>query len=245
MIYTIPDNISSITDDDIIDMSVHNFGVDVEDPIKSAFIFIRNTELKAKFDFSNCTYDQKCKYLMMFMFGSFDIHMQDLTDTWMAILLSKKYDQDVFPCLFTHDEINKFVSENSEVLSEVYQLVISLPVFALWEYDNNCKNRYNSPVHFDLTKYEHTDYNKINLHNFTSLTFNQDFVRLGARDNDDIQPKFYESYLVGYQFMNWREINDNLPYLKLLNIIYSDDAHREAFINSLSSLGNKEDESNE
>lgn len=226
MIYTLPFDVNLLQEDDIIDMSTSSFK---SDHVRSSFIFIRNTDIKSrkiKYDFSKCSYEEKCEFLILFMFGSFDVDIPILTNTWIEILLSKKCDQIVLPCLFDKNEINQFTSDNSEKIFEIYQLIISLPIFALYSYANMTKRK---DLYDDLQSYEKTDYNKINLHNFASLTSNPDFTQM-IEPTENIKPRYYSEYFMGHHYMNRKIINDNLPYMNILSLVLSSDRQRQSFL---------------
>lgn len=224
MIYTLPIDITILGEKDIIDMSAPTFN---QNPLRSSFIFIRNTDLKANFDFSKCTYEQKCEYLNLFMFDSFNVDIPILTNTWLEILLSKKCDQIVLPCLFNEEEIKRFVTENKDRITEVYQLIISLPLFALMNF-TKMKNSNNVNFQFNLELYEEAECN-INLYNFASMTYNPDFIQM-IEPIEGLKPKFYPEYLMSHNFSIKKVINDNLPYMKMLSLVMSSEKSRQLFV---------------
>lgn len=239
MIYTLPVDPSTLTEDDVIDMSQSGFD---SDPIRSSFIFIRNTELTTNYDFSKCSYEQKSEYLDLYMFGSFDVNIQLLTNTWIEILMSKKCDNPVLPIIFTADEVKRFASEHQESLSEIYNLIISLPMFALVRLADVPGHE---EIADDIKTYKFTDYDRINLHNFALMTYNPDFNQM-IEPIDGMKPLYYNEYMAKYHWRNRSIINNNLPYSSLLMLMLGSKEQMKSFMRyfkeNTSSKEGKEDE---
>ena len=85
--YGLPIQVDYLTNSDIvIDMNNLTFPVDESAQERSALLFIRNTNLTATFDFSNCSYERKEIFLMSYMTGTIQVYIPELIHTWVSII---------------------------------------------------------------------------------------------------------------------------------------------------------------
>jgi hypothetical protein len=210
--YTLPKDLDQIDPsykNATIDMSTLSFAVPKEQQKRSAFIFLRNTGIQATLDFSNCDYSDKEEFLLFFLMENIEINAPMLASTWIEILLVKFGGDLIHPSILTQEEIALFVERNEVFIDEIYQFINSLPLYAMYLYNQNNKEN-------DLTAYKETDYKKIKLINFHKLTEFNDFILL-YQITKEIEPLFYKK-LFGGENAYLSKIIDSLPFLLLLDI---------------------------
>ena len=108
---------------------------------------------------------------------------------------------------------------------EIRKLMMSLPLFALTVHANSLIKHH---VIIDLSMYETTSYDRINLHNFASLTYDPDFVQM-IEPIEGVTPKIYREYMMPHNMTSMNIINNNLPYMQLISLIVSPERSKESF----------------
>lgn len=219
--YSLPLDIQSMkdinSDTDRIDMSDIHFKGDSKKQKRSAFLFIRNTNLSAQLDFSNCSYEDKEEYLMLFMSENIEVRCDILASTWMEILMRNHSDDVsiILPCMLTHDEIGQFIKTNKDFIGEVMNLIYSLPVYAIQVYWYMSKDNTGA---FDTSKFPKSDYNGICAGNFCQLIKFDDFMMI-ITPPEDFVPTYYSKYFNLRDNLTMATILEDLPYLNLINIM--------------------------
>lgn len=210
----IPVDIISNQNDFIIDMSKPNFPSRPELQVNSSIIFIRNTNLKAKLDFSGCSYETKAEYLLIYMTKHYRLSILELTTTWVKIIGMKYGDVDCMSIL-TDEEIERFINENAKLVDELRSISASIPLCAIvYYYKTN---------HIELDdEIEKSDYCGINGWNFFNLLDISNFINL-VQIMDDIPPKFYTHYFVMDNVL-MNKIYERFPYLALLEAVFNPEA---------------------
>ena len=129
----------------------------VDNQINVAMIFLRNTDFNVELDFSQCSYEMKSQYLLSYLTDAVEYKIDSLIQSWLAsvcvslgIVLKDKG-------IFNEDELLKFTKDNIELVGQLLQFLISLPVYAVvrFKYENikfNCKD---IPTVFEPMNYIH------------------------------------------------------------------------------------------
>ena len=139
---TIPNdqNVLSTTDELVIDMSDLRFNCDTDKKKFYAFIYIRNTGLKAQLNFEKCSFEDKEEYLMMFMKSNIEIKCPILASTWIEIISFD--DSEIYlPSILDSNEIRKFINNNREFVNNIHQFINSLPIYAIYKFKKNRRSR--------------------------------------------------------------------------------------------------------
>lgn len=212
--YTLPIELGefkSINNDAVVDMSVLNFPTSPKIQKRSSLIFIRNTNLKAHFNFNNCSYEDKEEFLLIYMKGNIDVEIPEILTTWIKIL-GKPYVNTEIHSFMTDDEIDRFCASNSEFVFEMRRLSISIPLCSIDYYNRRKGNIYenNMPV---------TKYNGIYMINYIRLLDYDEFIWLIQYIND-IEPVFYDFYFNQYNPF-FDKIIKKFPYLNMINVMLS------------------------
>lgn len=225
-IKTLPIPVELISDhnDFIVDMSKPNFPTKPELQINSSIIFIRNTTLRAKLDFSKCSYKDKAEYLLTYMTKHYRLSVKELTTTWVKII-GMKYGEIDCESILTNDEIAMFVADHSELVNEMRTISASIPLCAIRHYCG--KNQIN----IDESDVETSDYCGVNGWNFFNMLDVDNFINL-VQIMDDVTPKYYTHYFV-MDNMLMNKIYQRFPYLALLDIFMNPEAG-DMLINAIS-----------
>lgn len=230
--YSLPLDIPSMKsmnkETDCVDMSDLKFKGDKTKQKRSAFLFMRNTNLDANLDFSKCSYEDKEEFLLMFMHGDIEVSCKILASTWMEILTHDCSDEVILPCILTEEEIHRFIENNSDSISEVMKLSYSLPVYSIYLYWFMSREReeLKGLETFNVSEFPRCDYDGINPGNFCQLTYFDDFMMI-INPPEGFVPMYYTKYF-NYDNMVMSVIIDTLPYLNLINIIMGgNEAHAE------------------
>lgn len=117
----------------IVDMSSMNFPVPPEEQIRTTFIFLRNTGFdNIELDFSNCSYENKEKFLIQYIHDSIIIKYNEFVNTWRDILLLTVDGKCPLLGMLSIQEIQKFIERNLNVVIELLNFCISLPIYSLF-----------------------------------------------------------------------------------------------------------------
>ena len=124
-------DIDHIGEEVTVDMSSLNFDVPAEQQKKASFIYLRNVGVKLELDFSKCSYEDKRDFLLLYLQEDIDVDADILSTTWIDILLAKDGGGEALPSILTLAEIQTFMQENKDFISEIYRLINSLPIFSM------------------------------------------------------------------------------------------------------------------
>lgn len=238
--YVLPINMDDVKDDNdiIIDMSKTNFPIDKDKQKISCFLFIRNTGLTAKYDFSDCDYKDKEEFLIQFMFHrNINVGIKELLDTWVCILTTGYTNIRHLSSILNEDEINLFIKNNIEYVHELYRFFVSIPLCSMSFYLKSAKM--DSAI--SMGDFQSSDYYGFNVYSLNQL-FNYNEIILLTQMIDNIAPVYYYKYF---------DIDDNrsslrdtlfnkFPYLNMMNLIMpGNNENIDAFKNELENLLNK------
>lgn len=233
---TIPYTLDTIKDleDITIDMSDLRFDCPEDKKKFYAFIFIRNTGIKANLNFDKCSFEDKEEYLKMFLTSNIELKCPILASTWIEILLfdnSELY----LPSIFNKDDINKFIERNKNLIDNIHQFINSLPIYSIYLFSKTC----NMDVGID--EIETTDNDDIKLINFYQLSEFKQFILL-LNPSYEHRPLFYTKIFDNknnlYDFMR---IMNNLPYMNLLNGMFANSECQTNLINGINNVFEKEE----
>lgn len=196
-----------------IDMSQLNFPTAPDIQKRSAFIFIRNTEISAKFNFSNCSYEDKAEYLLLFIKEDIRIRIHEIIKTWIKII-GWGYVDIPFESILSDDEIDRFCKENEELVFELRRFTVSIPLASMSYFfaksDIECTDDFGA-----------TDYHGFSIANYFQLTDYEIFKEL-VNIITGIDPIYYNEYFRrGAAYYN--DLIKRFPYLELMNIITNGD----------------------
>lgn len=238
--YSLPLDIQSMKsmdkEVDRIDMSDLRFKGDLSKQKRSAFLFLRNTNLDATLDFSKCSYEDKVEFLLMFMQGDIEVQCKTLASTWMEILMHECSDDIILSCILEHDEIHRFVESQKDFIKEIMNLVYSLPVYAIYLYWFMTKDKPEAPDSepFDTRGFPLCDYDGINPGNFCQLTQFDDFMMI-ISPPEGFVPMYYTKYF-NHDNLAMSITIDTLPYINLINIMMGDKEAHTDFANGISEM---------
>lgn len=236
---TIPTDLSSVEENEelTIDMSELNFDVDNSKKKFFSFIYIRNSGIKMKLDFSKCSYKDKEEFLILFMTSGIEVKSDILASTWLEILFNSY--QVTLDSILTTDEIRKFNIDHSEYISLIRQFINSIPLYAMYVFHEEGKEPMN------LDEFDRSDFNEISLCNFYQLTAFADFILLLEDVNTDNKAVFYEKIFDNPDDCFYLSIIiNNLPYLRFLDLLFETPDAQEAFIEVLNNVMKKEEINN-
>jgi len=227
--------VESITPENtIVDFSSLDFPCPADKQKRSAFLFLRNTNLKATFMFVGCTYEDKAEYMMMYYSGNIAVHIPELDLEWLFILLRRAYGYQ--PCkIFTEEEADRFISENKDFIDEVLRLIVSLPLCSI-QYFLSDKENISTDITMD--SFPKSDWDKLNLNNFIHLLDFEDILTL-INPVDGFQPTFYSNYFYTRGNPYIGKMIAGLPFLGLLNAMMYNPGD-QTFANQLNIILNKE-----
>lgn len=208
-----------------IDMSDLNFDVDSQDQKHAAFVFFRNSGLNQELDFSNCSYEDKDEYLMLFMQTNLDIHAPILASTWMEILSAKDGGGIYLPTILSADEIKQFREDHKLFLDEMYCIINSLPVYAMYTSDMNGKL-------FNVDEIPSSDFDGIKLANFSKLVDFDSFILL---IDGSTPSKFYRKLFLPKEFYI-NQIMSKLPYGNMLQMMFAAPEIQDEAIDAINDL---------
>ena len=192
----------------IVDMSNLNFiGIPEELQKKTSLVFLKNTGFDVTLDFSGCSYEDKAEYLKLYLTEDLSVCNHEFSSTWVKILNSclgigiEKYS------FLTDEEIKRFKDENIEFLTEIHQLVISLPLYAMYRF------LLNDEV-YNMSEFKKTDKNliKCNLH---KLIEHDEFLFLYGVPVD-IEPLFYTQIFT----VENNDLFDAIQKLPFMDVLY-------------------------
>lgn len=135
----------------IVDVSLSKFeNIDDDKQFKTFLIYLRNTNFSnIVLDFSSANYNTKSGILKEYMFGDIESNDKVLEYTAINILLRYKeiYVSDIIT-IFSDDEEKRFIDENIEQISRLYNFVSSTPIYLYSKHKG---------ILLDLSQFESTD----------------------------------------------------------------------------------------
>lgn len=201
---------SELSEPDIVlDMSKTNFPTDESKQLRGVFVFIRNTEIQAKFDFSNCDYTLKKRYLLTYMLERFDVIIPELATTWIAIVGRKYVKGLVDFSILTEEEVDKICDEESELVDNIRHIAASIPLCSIEFF---CKEN-----NIDAGEMVISDYKVINAFNFYQMLKYKSFINI-IKLIDDYDPIYYTNYFIPGS-ITYQAIVSQFPYLNILNFV--------------------------
>lgn len=197
-----------------IDMSNIDFpGVSDDEIYKITFIYLRNTGFTNIYlDFSKCDYERKSKFLKTYLENEIELDQFELINSYIVIL-NRMQNNDItdIDCILNSEEINKFIDEYKDTLNDILNLIMSLPIFALFYFSLNNKA-------YTLDDIEKETFNeKLNINNIYYLIEKPEIMTLYLEKNM-ISPKFYEN-LFKIENIRLFKIVEKLPFFPILNIL--------------------------
>lgn len=239
MLYYIPidpKKIKDITPEDSIDMHSFRFGsltgieyLTIIDPQLTALMFLRNTGIKAKLIFDDCTYEEKEAYLIAFMLTKrMSVTTPELSSTWAHILT----DDTKLISILTEDEVCLFKERNNDLISELYRFMVSIPLCAM---DIYSVTRHEDRI--DMNEFPVSNYNQFNHFALVQL-FDYRQMIIASQSIEGIEPVFYQNYFRSNQcdvypgFIG--DLINKFPHLQLINIIMNNDPElTDSFVNGV------------
>lgn len=191
----------------LIDMSRLEFDVPSDKQKRAAFIFLRNADIKAELDFTDCSYQDKKEFLLMYLQEDIEVDADILTSTWIEILSARDGGRVTLPSILDTDEVKLFVQENTEFIAEIYQLINSLPIYAMY-----CSPQNGSL--FTTNDFKKTKYDRIKLSNFYKLAYSDLFILFIDGSTESL---FYEKLFVKGEYYICKMM-EQLPYTGMLSM---------------------------
>lgn len=228
MKYILPiesNKIKTVSMEDSIDMSVLNFPENIFNKEKAALLFLRNTGIKTNFDFTDCTYEQKETYLMLFMTGRrVDVAMPILASTWVRILIHNKFESTI-ESILTEEEISKFYEDHKDLINEIHRFLISIPLCAIDVFNNGRTKSNKEPINPGAV-WMKTDYDEMNPFTLIQIFDFYDTIILAQNLEGSYEPIFYTNYFESCHDEHYpgfiKDLMNKFPYLSLLNVLYND-----------------------
>lgn len=191
----------------VVDMSdIHFPSIPAENQSKTALIYLRNTGAEnVTLDFAKCTYEQKADFLGEFIASDIYVELPDAINAWMEILLSAVWpDKEFKHAVFSDEQRQQFIRENKEVIDELLELLVSLPLFLIY------KNKYVDLSEGDFKEdiVEHVADNYLQLLRHPLI----EEIIFGA----GIEPKFIKNIFTEGNNRLFKEIAEHLYFAALL-----------------------------
>ena len=243
-VYQLPINENELKDinkEIFVNMSNINFDDNDISKQQKAFIYIRNMNLH-NLIFTDCNFEEKEKYLLLYLEYNINIDIDILNKTWLKILSYNLIDIEC-ESILNNDEICKFIKNNTEFINEIKQFIISIPICSMNYFfvlksikDENIDNqKYN-------LEYECTDYDRLNMYNFKNLFRYNEFIYILMNITEPNQPLFYNKYFFyNKHFINNPFLSDlinKFPYLSLMELMFNGQNFQNIFIENLNNFLN-------
>ncbi|MCM1215368.1 MAG: hypothetical protein NC548_12720 [Lachnospiraceae bacterium] len=214
--YSLPirlNEIDGITpENSIILMNELNFPCSPDKQKRSAFLFLRNTNIHASLSFDGCSYAGKCEYMMSYYTDDICVQIPELDLEWLLILLRRANGHQ--PCkIFTDEEGDRFIKEHKDFIDEVLRLIISLPLCSIQYF---LADKENVDTDISIDSFPKSDWDKLNMNNFIHLLDHEEILWL-INPVDDLKPTFYSKYFFTEGNPYIQKMVAGLPFLALLN----------------------------
>ena len=209
-----------------IDMSDLKFDCPDDKKKFYAFIFLRNTAIKADLIFDKCSFKDKEEYLKMFLTSEIEIKCPILASTWIEILSFNG--KLVLQSILNEEEMQIFIKNNKDFINNVYQLINSLPVYTVYKFNEVCE------LGLSTDDIERVDYNNIKLVNFSQLSEITAFnLLLEVHPPYERRPLFYNKLFNKDHDYDLMKITEKLPYASLINLMLADKNIQDEVIDSI------------
>lgn len=181
---SIPNN--DLKSSDIIDMSKLNFNI--ENKKLASLIYIRNCGIKNKLDFSNCSYEDKEEFLLLYINKEIEIKAKEFADTWVSILMNESGGES----FLNDDEINTFIKNNHDKIEMVFRFINSLSAYKILQMNTFFDEKINTD------KMKITDYDELSVVNITTiLKYHDDLFNIIHNPNEVYYfKKLFNNYLI-------------------------------------------------
>lgn len=193
-----------------IDMSKINFPSckTLEENYKAAFIYLRNSDYNVKFNFTNMDYNQKVVLLKEYMNTGIKYDIPILDSTLLQILFACAGYNKQLDSILNELELITFVADQFEFCFNIWQLVASLPMFAISRLQLG-----DDPV-VDFSNVEKTNFtmNTITLTNMMRIPEFDDLYALA----DQVPHKFYTNIFT----MDNNELFEAMTKLSFMVALY-------------------------
>lgn len=119
-----------------VKMSENDFSeYNVDDSILTSLVYLRNTGFdNIVLDFSDVSYEDRSRYLMLFLCGDVGISNCTLSDVWSQIFmycLDNDFELLHDFVFFSRSELETFISENSRQIFDALSLFKSMVIYAI------------------------------------------------------------------------------------------------------------------
>lgn len=192
----------------IVDMSDIKFpGIPADKVQRTTFIFFRNTGFDVKLDFSNCSFEEKEQFLIAYLLERIDVKQTEFATSYVKIL-NRAVGNDIdVECIMTNEEIDRFIENYKDDISDFLQFAVSLPLFAMYYFSLNNQA-------YDMSEFEHTDDDKFS-DNFYHIISTDGFIALF--DHDITLPPLFYDKLFTFENHKLLEAIQNLPFFAILH----------------------------
>ena len=143
LLYANSTNECELYKDYIIDISAINY----EDPemdsdkVNYSLIYLRNIDLPIPCDFSKLSYNEKEEWLLKYINSNlFDLSIKELNETILNLLSDDKIDNML--SILTDDELNTFKENNSKLLNDIKQFIVSLELLINYAVNKDSTTEY-------------------------------------------------------------------------------------------------------
>jgi hypothetical protein len=192
----------------LVNMSDLNFiNIPREQQKKTSLVFLKNTGFNVTLDFSSCSFEEKEEFLKLYLTEDISVSNHEFPSTWVKILNYAIGNRVDMPSIMDDDEIDKFMEINKDFLTDVFQLIISLPVYAMFRFILN-------DAAYDLSEFKKTDKNMVKCNLYHLLDYDE-FLYLYSF-NSDIEPLFYTEIFT----LKNNELFDAIQKLPFMDVLY-------------------------
>lgn len=188
-----------------VDVSSPNFpGIEKDKQLRTTLVFLRNTGFDVELDFSNCTYEEKREYLLLYLQEKIEVKNKEFSDTWIKILMKYIGIDCSRPCFLNREELSTFISENEDYISHVVNFIYSLALYAMKRYALEDKA-------YNFADFESSDSDNIS-NNICEIIKASEIIMIYSIDNT---PVFYNK---AFTVENNKLFNaiQHLPFMSLL-----------------------------
>lgn len=207
-----------------INMSKFNFDIPRDQQKKASFIFLRNMGINVTLDFSDCSYEDKEEFLLLYLTENIDVNAEILASTWIEILSAKDGGGVNLPSIFTSEEIEKFLGRNKKFVDEIFRIINSIPICSMIFSKQNGKL-------YDVNEFKKSDYQGLSMINFCKLSRFDEFTLL---IDGSVESIFYEKLFVKNPYTE--EIVKNTPFLNLLELFNLTKDKQDSFVKEVDKI---------
>lgn len=192
----------------LVDMADLNFiNIPSELQKRTSLVFLKNTGFNVTLDFSGCPFEEKEEFLKLYLTEDISVNNREFSSTWVKVLNSALGNDVDMMSILNDDEIEKLIKRNQNFLTDVYQLIISLPLYAMFRFILH-------ETAYDLTEFKKTDDNTIKC-NLYHLIAHDEFLYLYSLASY-IEPLFYTEIFT----LKNNELFDAIQKLPFMDVLY-------------------------